>query len=287
MSFGNYENSRKLGQPVELYLFRYGTDPEAFFAFTDHEEPIEHDEITYVPAPISREAVKTKGRLDKEEVKITVARTNQMATLLSFYPPSTVISLIIRQTHVPNPDAPAGYNDGEMFPVAWTGRIVERGGGPKASVELVGIPAGRSMSRMGLRRNYQWACPHALYGAQCGANKAARTTTEVVVSATGNQIVLAQPWGLAGVDPVKYIGGLVQWPGQFSVEYRMILRVTAPATLVVSGPVLNLTAADEVEVSAGCGRTLDDCENLHENILNYGGQPWIPTNNPFYKNNHD
>lgn len=287
MSFGNYENSRKRGQPVELYLFRYGSAPDAFFAFTDHEEPIEHEGITYNPAPITREAVKTKGRLDKEEVKITVDRTNQMAELLGFYPPSSVISIIIRQTHIPDPDAPAGYNDGLMAPVAWTGRIVERRAVAQAAVELIGIPAGLAMSRVGLRRNYQWACPHALYGPQCMADKVAATTTEIVASASGNRITLEEPWGIEGVDTSKYIGGLAQWSGLFSVEFRMILRVQAPATLVLSGPTLDLQALDEVSVSLGCGRNLDDCENLHNNILNYGGQPWIPTNNPFNKNNHD
>jgi len=37
----------------------------------------------------------------------------------------------------------------------------------------------------------------------------------------------------------------------------------------------------------GCPHTVGGCRRVHDNILNYGGQPYIPVgSNPVHKNNH-
>ena len=44
--------------------------------------------------------------------------------------------------------------------------------------------------------------------------------------------------------------------------------------------VLGLSAGDTLQLSHGCTHGLDTCANLFNNAPNYGGMPWIPTDNP-------
>ena len=40
-------------------------------------------------------------------------------------------------------------------------------------------------------------------------------------------------------------------------------------------------------VYLGCPHTLEGCETIHDNVVNYGGHPFIPVaSNPIGKNNH-
>lgn len=286
MSYDDYERSRKSGHPVELFLIRFGSEPDAFYAFTDAEAPITLGDIEYQPMAAEREKIEVSGRLEDKELVLKVAVDHPIAEMTKFYPPSWVITIVIRQGHVLDPQAPSSWALGENFPVVWNGRILERGGGQGAFVNMVCGPSGHSMNMPGLRRNYQWSCPHPLFGVQCKANKAAVTTQETVASFTGNRIVPQAPWGLDGVPRDRYRGGLVQWAGPHATEYRMILGVLDNTTLVLSGPAF-VTVGMEFDLVLGCGRNLSDCTELHGNAVNYGGMPWIPKNNPIHRNNHD
>lgn len=286
MSYDDYEGSRKSGHPVELFFVRFGSEGGSFYAFTDAEAPITLDGIEYAPMASEREKIEVSGRLEDKELSLMLAIDHPLAELTKFYPPSWVITITIRQGHVADPAAPSEWAQGENFPVAWNGRILERVGGQGAMVNMVCGPSGHSMNMPGLRRNYQWSCPHALYGVMCQANKAAATTQEVVTVATGNRVELAGDWGLTEVPRDRYRGGMIQWQGGHATEYRMILGITEEDVILVSGPTF-LEEDDEIELVLGCGRTLADCDDLHNNAVNYGGMPWIPKNNPIHRNNHD
>ncbi len=285
MALNDYETSRDRGQPVELYQFTYGPGANDYHAYTDGSAQVLHNGITYDPLPISRTNIRTRGKLEANEIRVTVPATSQIANLFRIYPPGQIVTLRVRQGHVPNPDDPSSWALGENFPVAWMGRVLEAQRDENKAV-LTCEAVSASMKRPGLRRHYQWPCPLVLYGTRCRADKAAASATATVSGATGNRITLVEPWGLSGIAPEKYIGGLAEWSGAAGTERRTILRVEGTATLVLSGPVLTLAANDPVTVILGCNHALDDCENLHNNVVNYGGQPFIPTVNPVGKNNH-
>jgi len=287
--FDERESSQFLGAPVFLYLFRYGEESDAFHAFTDAEQAIVYSGVTYVPVPISHSNVESSGKMDSKDFEITVSRDNAIAYLLSFYPSSFVITLVIRQGHIAqsaNPFDPA--LDPEVLPVVWTGRIVERSSQDRVRVKLVGMPAGASMKRPGLTRHWQYSCPLALYGDRCGADKVAATTTGTVVSVTGNRITLEDEWMIVGTGLTDYLGGIIQWQGDFGPEYRMILGTEdLGATVLTTGPTGELSEGSEISISLGCPRTLEACGRLHDNVVNYGGHPFIPKFNPVNKNPFD
>jgi len=282
MAVNDYESSRERGQPVELYQFIYGAAGQEFL-YTDGTSPVVLDGKTYNPLPVERGKIEAKAELSGRGIEVKVPADSDIANLFRIFPPGRVVSVIIRQGHIENPDDPAEFALGDNFAVVWTGRVVEASrDGIEATLNCEALSSG--MKRVGLRRHYQWSCPFALYGPECGAAKVAIPAT--VEGIAGNKITLNTGW-MGSRVAANFIGGLVEWAGASGLESRGVLRVEGSTVLVISGIASGLSVTDEIEVFIGCPHTLDGCENLHNNVQNYGGQPWIPTDgNPVGKNNH-
>lgn len=274
MTFAQREESRSLGQPVDLYLFRFGPLPTNFHAYTDAEESQVVGGITYVPIPITRTAIAASGTLDKSALKVTVPRTAQIAELFRIYPPAQTVTLVIRQGHIGDPE-------GE-FLVHWSGRVLATDR-KDSECEFTCEPIGTSMRRTGLRRHYQIGCPHVLYGSRCKANKVLATLDRAALTVGGNTVDLVLGWN-GSISPAKFIGGLLEWTGPRGPEARTILRILDNVKLYLSGPTQGLIAGQSVKIVLGCNHQQSDCNNLHSNINNYGGQPYIPTKNPINTN---
>ena len=269
MSFPIIESSRNSGLPAELYLFVYGTRPGSHYAYTNAEEPITHEGITYRPIPIQREPIVAKGSMDKSMLEVRAPKTSEIAEMFRVYPPSHVVTLIIRQGHL---------NDSAAeWITCFTGRVVNsnrEGNEAKIGIE----PIHTSMRRTGLREHWQYGCRHVLYGPRCRAQK--RQFEARVTGIDGTALSLSAGWNLS-LDPRSFTAGLFEWPGVDNIEPRTILRVLDSVTILLSGFVRGLAVNDRVLLAPGCNHELSDCEHLHANTPNFGGCPWIPTKNPF------
>ena len=281
MSFESREESRYLGEPVDLYYFRYGSQANAFYAYTDAEQEVTHDDVVYQPIPIKRGNFTASGTLDKAVLSINVPINVGIAELFRVYPPGQVVTLVVRQGHVNDPDV--------EYPVIWTGRVIqcERDG---SEAILSCEPVATSMRRSGLRRHYQLSCPHVLYGPKCKASKQAATITVPIINLTGTRVTLQDGWS-GSINPQKYIGGMIEWNPGAGLERRTILRIIDLKTLVLAGPTTGLTAGKNLDVILGCNHQMGvgpqpdgDCLPLHNNIHNFGGHAWIPTSNPINTN---
>lgn len=280
MAYGDYEASRDSGNPIQLFLFRYGTEAGEYHAYTDAvldhpDDVLTVSAIDYLPIPIDRGNIETNGTLDKSALKVRLDIGSDVAELFRVYPPASVVTLTIRAGHIGDPDS--------EFLVAWLGRVVSASREGSVLV-LTCEPVSTSMRRPGLRRNYQFGCPHELYGLHCLANKAAATVGATVDSIAGATVTLDAGWE-GSFAPEKFLGGMLEWEAAGgSTDRRTILRITGD-TLSLSGIAQGLSASDSVDVVLGCNHKAyaedgGDCQPLHNNILNYGGQPWIPTKNP-------
>lgn len=290
MTFATTEVSRKDGKPIALYFFRYGSDAASYYAYTDAEQEvtapgaIAGTDVTYSPIPIKRGAIGSAGTLDKATLELRLQRDLPLAADYVGYPPSVVMSLVIRQAHV------GVFSTGAVLeaPVIWSGRILSvsfEGSEAKLTCE----PISTSMRRTGLRRRYQVGCPHALYGDECRADKVAATIDVNITSVDSNKIIMPAAW-FGSIAVTKYLGGLAQWTTpEGNVEIRTILSTAAGKDLVLNGIIRGLVAAQTVSVSLGCNHLQDDCSDLHvedgvvgstSNIHNYGGQDWIPDDSP-------
>lgn len=278
MTFSQKESSRYLGEPVNLYLFRFGDAENEIFAYTDAEQVITVDGIDYTPMPIDRGKINSSGGLDKTNVTVITPANTPLARLYLIYPPSKVTTVIMRAGHLTDPDL--------EFKVIWTGRVLScaRKG---AKAEFTCEPVSTSLRRNGLRRRWQFGCPHALYGPECGANKAAATISVTVANVTGVRVLLPLDWETEMRAP-KYLGGMVQWVRDGATEIRTIIRVeNSGRTLVLSGPATGLIPGATISAILGCNHKSGtpaqpdgDCGPLHGNVLNFGGQEHIPFKNP-------
>lgn len=307
MALNDYETSRDRGQPVLIYEFVYGVEIDGItpiaLRYTDGETDVVYDSQTYTPLPIKTGKIESSGKMETPEVSIDVPRDSQLAELFRIYPPSRVVTVVIRQGHIPNADDPPAWATGDNFPIVWLGRVLESSrDGPDARLTCEATSA--SMKRSGLRRHYQWPCPLVLYGPRCAADRLAASTTSTVATISGNRLTLNTPWQKQVEDPppdplpdpytptfsdiggANYTGGLVEWTGSEGPEQRAIMRVTDLDEIILNGPAFDLDVGDTVTVLLGCPHTLQGCEALHNNVVNYGGHPYIPTHNPLGKNNH-
>lgn len=285
MTFPAYESSVAQGGPIQLYRFRYGTGANEYLAYTNATSPqiVDHGgsigEITYDPIPIERGGIVANGTLDKSAIKVSLDIGTDLAELFRVYPPSSVVTLVIYEGHVDDPDG--------QFVVVWAGRVVQvtREG---STLNLSGEPVSTQLRRTGLRRHYQYGCTHALYRGLCGANKAAATVAATVASIAGTVVTLDAGWEGA-FSPAKFVRGTLEWtPVGETTRIRTILRVSGDE-LTLSGVPTDLAALDAVDVVLGCNHRAfaaqgGDCEGLHDTLVTYGGQPWIPTKNVVNKN---
>ncbi|QXN71966.1 GTA TIM barrel-like domain protein [Rhodobacter phage RcPescado] len=256
----------------------FGFDAGEFgpYAFCDGEEPITRAGITYQPFPISISDITSNGNLDKSDITVTLARGSIFENEFIGFPVSHVVNLIVFQGHTN--DAPTLFD----YPAIWVGRV----GAPVFENETIAfncVPVSTSIQRPGLRRNYQLSCPHVLFGPQCRASRNDATVTRTVTAISGNTVTFNTALPLAAA---KYKGGLLEWAADGHSSIRTIVSVTGTKTGIgIRGNLRGLNVGSSIKITFGCNRLQSDCADLHHNILNFGGQPSIPLENPLSQKN--
>lgn len=268
MSFDVLERSRSRGRPQTLYRFQYG---DIVYGYTDAEDTITVAGQDYLPEPVDRGALNSSGSLDKAALTLNVKRDNAVAELFRVFPPSDVVTVTIFQGHDSDPAV--------EFLAVWTGRVISCGR-EGSMAALLCEPVSTSLKRPGLRRRWQYPCPHALYGPQCGVNRAAFTVETMVSGINGAVVSLPTGWNGAHAE-AGFLHGILEWEGPDGRrELRTILRVNeAGNQILVGGKVAGLSVGATVKLSRGCDKQMASCTSF-ANIKNFGGQPWIPKKNP-------
>lgn len=271
MTYDVVARTRRKGRPVELYLYRYGPADADIIAYNLSARPITVDDITYEPMPTKRDAITSSGSLDRSTMAVTIPMGTAVAELFRTFPPSATVTLVIKQGHIGDPDS--------EFLVVWSGRVLSAHW-KLSEVELACESLITSLTRPGLRRNYMIGCPLPLYvqgDYQCNANKAAATTTAAVSAIVGRTLTVVGTF----VTP-QYQQGMVEWTRADGIrERRSIIKTTGSNQVTVAGTLPGLLVGDDVDVILGCPHTLAGCRDIHNNIVNYGGQDRIPIKNPF------
>ena len=272
MTFVNRETSRESGTPVSLVLIVYGDAAGNVFAYTDGDTEITFDGNTYVPVPMGRQAVEASGSLDNTGMEIDISPNASIVEYFQTRRPGRVATLTIYQGHADDPD--------NQFLVVWAGRLVgvEQG---DVYAKIRGEPVATSLRRPGLRRNYQYGCPWPLYSGPCGATQ---TPQLAGVSAISGTVITVTTFGSNTHD--KYRGGFAQWVDDDNGARRVETIVTTTAsTITFRSPPAGLIVTAGIALFLGCNHQITDCRDLHNNLVNFGGQPWIPRENPITATN--
>jgi len=279
MSYDARDGSREHGMPVNLVLFRYGVATASVFGYTDAEQPIVRDNVTYVPVSVDTPAVQASGSLDRKTLNLRLPSNTDVAQLFRVYPPSYPVTMTIFRGHLTDDDVPIEWR------AIWIGRILngKHEGDGSHVCTFTCEPVATSLKRSGLRRRYQYLCPHVLYGRLCNANKGAVTFSVIAAEIGEAEVVLTPGWAPADLIP-NFSGGVIEWTtAAGNIEVRTILEIEETSnghTVWMTGPTTGILTATSLRLSLGCNHQMDHCLVLHNNIHNFGGQPWIPTSNP-------
>lgn len=264
MTYNTYEISEYAGSPVELYEFQLGS---MVWRYTNVADAVTLNSAIYTPIPVKRSAIQQTNELTKNILKITTARDADVIRSLIALPPSDTIVLRIYRTHRGDTD----------YKVIWMGRITSVEW-KESEAEISAEPVYTSLKKVGLRRLYERACSHDLYGTKCQVNSATYRIQGVILSISG-LVVTVQ--GAGGSANGYFAGGYISYLTSIGVdESRMVLNHTGDALTLVARP-RDLVTGMQVYVYPGCDGTLATCNSKFANTDNYGGFPFFPEKNPF------
>lgn len=243
---------------------------------------------TYMPTAIKRGSIIRESGIDNQPLEVTVAADCPLSKWFTKQTPAYKLSLIIRSyqlsdtTHTPM--------------VIWVGTI--RGGKVEGSeLVLQCEPLTVSIKRAGLRRRWQYSCPHALYSDDCGAKVEDHQFTCTMVTKYnknwyGVTFDTSDPNSTQAVsDWTTLRSGFVSWVSTDNIP-NMAMKANVIGTSIVDGehriqldyPLSGLDTDQDFVVAYGCRHTLDYCRDVLSNVNNYGGAPWIPLTNPIAAN---
>ena len=267
MTYSTLENSVDGSKPIELLRLSYSN---VDWFYTTQDTPREYNGATYVPMPMQRSALENSSDSSKSTMTITLPQDCPIADLYKQSAPSNVVTVTLMGEH---------YLDGD-FITMWKGRIVNIEFMPPHFI-ITTESVFTSLQRVGLRRRFSTTCPYDVYSAGCGVDHANYVTQMLIGALSGTTFTSAQ----ATTKPDNYFaGGYVKWinPNTGLAEYRAIkssVQATGAITLVSIIP--NISIGSLIDVYPGCDHLLNTCENKFDNVIRFGGTPYIPKKNPF------
>lgn len=261
------------------------------------------DGAVYEPAPLATGNLKSDTGIGDGELEVSLPRSLPLAD--RFFPEAdtTTYRIVIRQAH---------HNDGEVIeaPLVFVGIILTAASsGDGAELKLKCSTQMGLLNRSGLQRRYQHQCPFVLYGSQCRASKAASqiqaTINAPVVKSFSDVEVFF--YGEDADDPKMWRGRDLSKPenrifmvgatitfqgtdyGVWDIETvntnpNMIrVRLRPDQVDALRAAVAAADPADRVcVITPSCDHTVPCCQQVHSNGPNFGGQPWIPYENPVH-----
>jgi uncharacterized phage protein (TIGR02218 family) len=249
-----------LRTPVEIYHFTRGTS-EWFFTSADAAVWFNGDE--YVPAALTRGRVSWNANLDSGEIEIEMPKSSPVIadTLAgaAIAPAWVRVWKILRD----DPGLPTLLFYGAVLNAAVSG--------PTARVRCVGMDY--LLRREVPRLNYTPECNWQVFGTECGKLSASYAITPAVTVSADGLTLTAAAFG-AEADGYWTYGSVEQ--GDYK---RMIVGHTGnDVTLEAAIP--GLTTGETVTALPGCDGTIATCLAKFNNVVNFGGFPYIPLDNP-------
>lgn len=268
--YDTLEDSTQDAEPFELYKFSSGTEE---WRFTTTESTINYLGQDYIPEIVSREAIVANSEDQSNSVVVTVPRDNAFADLfIGATAPLPVALAIFRNQR--------GNLASETVTI-FLGQV--------SNLEVDGSLAKLTCTSLESeftnpigRVHVQLTCPWMLYDHQCGVDPAGFTHTGTLSAITGPQITVT---GTPTIDPdaTFYVNGIAVFNG----ARRFIIAQSGSAgtytvTLMVPFTPAPLVGAP-ITLIAGCDRTINICRTRFNDVLRFGGFPFMPGRSPWVR----
>jgi len=262
LTYATRETSDYDGEPYFLYTFTKGT---TINRFTSHYSDVEYSGNTYTASPIRHQAINQSGQVERVTMEVVFPKSSSFAS--TFFTPnySDVQTLTILRFH-------HGVDSG--FEVMWKGRVISyEASGDEVILTCESIQT--TIRNGGLRGKYQRTCRHTLYDDNCGLDIDSFYSSLTISSIDGFDITFSS----TGQDDGYYRGGIMEKDGEFT-----FIRKDVSNVLTVQYLVDGIEAGETVRVAPGCDLAQTTCVEKFNNVVNFGGYPYIPNKNPFTGN---
>lgn len=265
MTYNNQENSEYDGAPVEMFLF--DRNLRQFWSYTSSDEEQVNEAIVYSPVSMKRGRIEKSMDVLRNSLTITFPISTPFVQQFISSPPTDPITLKVFSRHI-------GDLDAEVI-LIWVGRVINLNF-KESIVEVRCEPLDTSFKRPTLRRVYGTTCPHVLYGVECTIDKGLFLLLSTITAIDELAITATE---FATKPDGYFAGGFVdiEISGNFN---RRFVTSHVGDTIHINLPLTGAGIGSVINAYPGCTHSTDICSSRFANILNYGGQPFIPVKNP-------
>lgn len=259
MTYTTSDLSTSDGRPFFLYKFVRGS---VITTFTSNNGLITFDGLDYQPSPISHRGINSTGQVERVSLDIVFPKSDSFARSQFTPDYNKATFLTIYRAHQ---DAPTDVQ------TMWKGRVTSfKVGGSNIVLTCENIQS--TVRRNGLRGVYQRGCRHSLYGSGCGLDIADWYVNFTATTVSKTTVILNTTPPIDGY----YTGGVIK----FGDSLGLITNHTGN-TLQLLHEVPLLVSGSSIQIAAGCDLKRPTCEAKFNNVLNFGGMPYLPSRNPF------
>jgi len=257
MTYAASEAGVATGVPIELFDF---VSNGTHYRYTSSGSNVLYGGFTYTATASHRNEIVDTGDTNRAELQIVLPRDNPFAVLFVSAPMEYEATVTVYRGH------------GSDWATYWMGRVSAVRFDTDQAV-VICQPYLGDADGLGLRRVYCRHCPYALYGVECGLDKDDYSLEGVALTVSTTTITSAI---LATKEDGWFQGGMIY------TEYgSRLIKTHVGSTITISHAIAGLEAGASFTAYAGCDHSMTVCESKFDNLLNYGGQPWLPTKNPF------
>lgn len=267
MAFDDYEKSAYGAQPIEIYTIN--RDDTEYWRYTSANEDVTVAGNVYTAIPIKRNEIELSQDVERTALKITMPADDDFPEMFIASPPTDRFLVEVRRFH---------YGDTDVR-FLWFGRVINVEHEEHEAI-LTCESSVASLKRSTLRRVYQIPCPHVLYDEAVGGCTLAKSTFAVPATAdagsTGVTIVSST---FSGYADGYFSGGLVELT-LVGRTNRAFVTNHVGDTITTGLPLQGLYVGGTIIAYPGCDHTTTTCRTKFNNLLNFGGFPFMPVKNP-------
>lgn len=260
MTYRQFEDSLRDGEPVEFYSFSNGSQS---WNYTTWHEDIQDNGVLYKPAQLILDAIKQTSDSGHSVITLALPSGTDIAQRYTNRTIEGATTLTIRRGH---------FGDSERITMPkHVVKGVQSIDDAQVVLEIQTLIA--TLERDGLNQSYTRHCRHTIYDAGCGASKASflHSGTVIALSADG---VTATING-AGLNGDNYYSGGILDTSTGGTRF-ITSQIGDVLTLSRAFPasILSLT----VSIFPGCNLAFSTCKNKFANHINFGGARFMPPN---------
>jgi uncharacterized phage protein (TIGR02218 family) len=268
MSYLLHELRSQTGRPIYLYEFDVNGTITRYTA-ANKKHTFGGNE--YTPASIQDSVIKQSTDLSKDSLTLVIPFNDPLAQNYLGITPDTRTKVTILRGHLSDVD--------NEFQTIWKGRVIATSAKDK-KITLKCESVFTSLNRHGLRAHYQRMCRHTLYRTGCNVSLINKEVAGSVIAISGLDLTVNSAGNFADG---YFNGGMAQFADD---SYRVIKSHTGTTVTIDRESIFLLNQFNDfpsanISMFPGCNRATTDCKDKFNNIVNFGGFPYIPGRNPF------